>query len=154
MAKKFKQHIIQPDSIYNNILVAKFINQIMRKGKKTIAQKIVYNAFKKIKEQTKEDPLVIFKKALENAGPLLEVRPQRIGGATYQIPREVNEKRRLSLALKWLVKVAKSKKGKPMEEKLASEIIAAFNNEGEVIRKKINLHKMAEANRAFASLAR
>jgi len=154
MAKKFKKHEIQPDPVYNNILVAKFINQVMREGKKTLARKIVYQAFERIKEQTKKEPLEIFKRALENVGPFFEVRPQRIGGATYQVPREVKEKRRLSLAMKWMIEVAKSKKGKPMQEKLAQEIILAAKNEGEAVRKRINAHRMAEANKAFAYLAR
>jgi small subunit ribosomal protein S7 len=154
MAKKFKQREIPPDPVYNNVMVSKFINQVMRKGKKTKAQKIVYGAFEIIKNQTKKDPLEIFEKALENVGPVVEVRPQRIGGATYQIPREVKGKRRQSLAMRWIIEAARNKKGKPMEEKLAQELILAAKNEGDAVRKRINVHRMAEANRAFAYLAR
>ena len=154
MAKKFKEQEILPDLVYNNVLVSKFINQVMRKGKKSLAQKIVYRAFEIIKEETKKEPLEVFDEALKNAAPLLEVRPQRIGGATYQVPKEVKGKRRLCLAMRWMINAARAKKGKPMEKKLAQEIILASKNEGEAVRKKINLHKMAEANKAFAHLAR
>jgi small subunit ribosomal protein S7 len=154
MAKKFKQPEIQPDPLYNNVMVSKFINQVMREGKKTKAQKIVYGAFEIIKNQTKKDPLEIFEKALENVGPWVEVRPQRIGGATYQVPREVKGKRKISLAMRWIIEAARVKKGKPMKEKLAQELILAAKNEGEAVRKRINVHRMAEANRAFAYLAR
>ena len=154
MAKKFKEHPIAPDPLYNNVIVSKFINHVMRDGKKTIAQKIVYGAFEIIKKQTKKDPIEVFEKALENVGPLVEVRPQRIGGATYQVPREVKGKRRQSLAMRWIIEAAKSKKGKPMKEKLAQELILASQNEGDAVRKKINIHRMAEANKAFAYLAK
>jgi len=154
MAKKFKQKEIMPDSVYDNVMVSKFINQVMRKGKKTIARKVVYKAFEIIKKETKEEPLEVFEKALENAAPLVEVKARRIGGATYQVPKEVKGKRRLSLAMRWIIDAAKAKKGKPMEKKLAQELVQAFKNEGEAIRKKTNLHKMAEANRAFAHFSR
>ena len=154
MSTKFKQKEIIPDSIYDIVMVSKFINQVMRKGKKTIAQKVVYKALEIVKKETKEKPLEIFEKALENAAPLVEVKSRRIGGATYQVPKEVKGKRRLSLAMRWIIDAAKAKKGKPMEEKLAREIIQAFKDEGEAIRKKVNLHKMAEANRAFAHFSR
>lgn len=152
--KKFKLQPILPDHRYNDATVAKFINQVMRRGKKTIAAKIVYEAFDKIKEQTKQDPLEIFNTALEKAAPLVEVKPQRVGGATYQVPREVKGKRRESLGMRWLIGAARSKKGKPMAEKLAQEIMLASRDEGDAIKKKINVHRMAEANRAFAHLAR
>jgi small subunit ribosomal protein S7 len=126
----------------------------MKKGKKTIAQKVVYKALEIVKKETKEKPLEVFEKALENAAPLVEVKSRRIGGATYQVPKEVKGKRRLSLAMRWIIDAAKAKKGKPMEQKLAGEIIQAFKDEGEAIRKKVNLHKMAEANRAFAHFSR
>ncbi len=154
MSSKFKQKEIMPDSIYDSIMVSKFINQVMKKGKKTIAHKIVYKAFEIVKKETKEKPLEVFEKALENAAPLVEVKSRRIGGATYQVPKEVKGKRRLSLAMRWIIDAAKAKKGKPMEQKLAKEIVQAFKNEGEAIRKKVNLHKMAEANRAFAHFSR
>jgi len=151
---KFKQKEIKPDSLYNSIEVSKFINQLMKKGKKTIARKIIYKAFKKIKEETKKEPLDVFEKAIDNTAPLLEVKSKRVGGATYQVPREVKGNRRLSLGIRWIINAAKAKKGKSMQEKLAHELIQAFNNEGEAVRKKVNTHKMAEANRAFAHLNR
>lgn len=150
--KKIKQ-VISPDPVYNNITVAKFINQVMRRGKKTVARKIVYGAFEILKEKTKKEPLEVFEKALENASPLLEVRPKRIGGATYQVPVEVKGKRRMTLAMRWIIQAAKMKKGKAMKEKLAEEIINAAQNTGWAIKKKIDTHKMAEANRAFAHFA-
>ena len=154
MSSKFKQKEIKPDLVYDSIMVSKFINQVMRKGKKTIAQKVVYKALEIVEKETKEKPLEVFEKALENAAPLVEVKSRRIGGATYQVPKEVKGKRRLSLAMRWIIDAAKAKKGKSMEEKLAREIVQAFKNEGEAIRKKVNLHKMAEANRAFAHFSR
>jgi len=151
---KFKQKEIKPDSIYNSIVVSKFINQLMKKGKKTIAKKIIYKTFENIKKETKKEPLEVFEKALENVAPLLEVKSTRVGGATYQVPKEVKGNRRLSLGMRWIINAAKAKKGKSMEERLTSELIQAFNNEGEVIKKRINTHKMAEANRAFAHFNR
>jgi len=151
--KKIKRHPILPDPVYNNVTVAKFINNIMKKGKKTIARKIVYGAFDIIKEKTKKEPLEVFETALENVGPLLEVKPKRVGGATYQVPREVRGDRRLALSFRWIILRAKSKKGKPMKEKLAEEIIDASNNTGWAIKKKTDTHRMADANRAFAHFA-
>jgi len=151
---KFKQKEIQPDSVYDSVMVSKFINQIMKKGKKTVAKKIVYKAFENIKKETKKEPLEVFEKALENVAPLLEVKSRRVGGATYQVPKEVKGNRRLSLGIRWIINAAKSKKGKSMQERLTHELIQAFHNEGEAVRKKINTHKMAEANRAFAHLSR
>lgn len=145
--------MIPPDPVYNDTLVEKFINQIMRRGKKSIARKIVYGAFDKIKEKTKKDPLEVFELALRNASPLLEVKPKRIGGATYQVPREVRGDRRLTLATRWIIRAAKHRKGKPMREKLAEELIQAFQNTGTAIKKKEDTHRMAEANRAFAHFA-
>jgi len=154
MKKKSKiRNINSTDLVYNNTLVAKFINQIMRKGKKTIARKIVYGAFDIIKEKSKKDPVEVFEKALENAGPLLEVRPKRVGGATYQVPMEVKGNRRIVLAMRWIIKAARSKKGKPMKEKLADELMSAANNTGWAVKKKEDTHRMAEANRAFAHFA-
>lgn len=117
---------------------------------KTTAQKIVYGAFDIIREKTKKDPLEVFRQAVENVKPVLEVRPRRVGGATYQVPIEVQEPRRTSLALRWIVEAARARKGRPMKEKLAEEIIAAYNNTGTAIKKKEDTHRMAEANRAFA----
>ena len=154
MPKKFKKKEIQPDPKYNDILVSKFVNHIMVKGKKFLARKIVYNSFEIIKKETKEEPLEVFRKALEAIAPSVEVRPRRVGGATYQVPVEVKGNRRISLAMRWIIGIAKKKKGKTMEEKLAQELILASKNEGEAIRKKVNTHKMAEANKAFAYLAK
>lgn len=150
---KFKIHPINPDPVYNNITVSRFINLVMRKGKKTIARKIVYGAFDIIKEQTKKDPMEIFDLALRNAGPALEIKAKRVGGATYQVPTEVKGERKTALAVRWIISGARSKKGKPMAEKLAQELLDAANNTGSAIRKKENTHRMAEANRAFAHFA-
>lgn len=151
--KQAEKRIIPPDPIYSDTKVAKFINQVMRRGKKTIARKIVYGAFDIIKEKTKKEPVEIFGTALKNASPLLEVRSRRIGGATYQVPREVRGERQVTLAMRWLVQAAKAKKGKPMKERLAAELIEASKNTGETVRKKENIHRIAEANRAFAHFA-
>ncbi len=152
MSKSKKKREVDPDYLYGSSTVAKLINYIMRKGKKTTAQKIVYGAFEVLKEKTKKDPLEVFESALQNAAPILEVRPKRIGGATYQVPVEVTPKRRLILATRWIIAAAKTRKG-PMKNNLATEILEAANNTGSAIRKKENTHKMAEANRAFAHFA-
>jgi len=150
--KKTKREIA-PDSVYDSVTVAKFINQIMRRGKKTVAQKVVYGSFNVIKEKTKKEPLEVFNTALNNVKPLLEVKPKRIGGATYQVPRQVPTERADTLAMRWIIKAAKSKKGKSMKERLAGELIEAANNSGVAIKKKEDTHRMAEANRAFAHFA-
>lgn len=149
-SKKIKKRDIVPDPVYNNVTVAKFINQVMRKGKKTIARKIVYGAFDIIREKLKKEPLEIFEEALKNASPLLEVKAKRIGGATYQVPIEVKGERRLTLAMRWIINAAKAKKGKPMKEKLSEELIDASKGIGAAVKKKEDTHRMAEANRAFA----
>jgi len=149
-ASKKTMHEIMPDPVYNNLMVGKFINYVMQKGKKTVARKIVYGAFDIIKEKTSKEPLDIFDLAIKNAAPLLEVKPKRVGGATYQVPREVKGDRKIALAVRWLLKAAKSKKGKPMAEKIAEELMLAANNEGSAVKKKLDTHRMAEANRAFA----
>ncbi len=131
----------------------KFINQVMERGKKTVARKIVYGAFDLVKTQSKKDPLEVFQKAIENSSPLLQVRSRRVGGATYQVPIEVKPDKRVSLAMKWIIRAAKSKKGKPMRIKLAEELLAAYKNEGAAVKKKEDMHRMAEANRAFAHFA-
>ena len=151
--KKIKKHPIEPDPLYNNIVVAKFINQIMRRGKKTIARKIVYGAFEIIKEKAKKDPLEVFEKALENASPAVEVKSKRVGGATYQVPVEVKGDRKMTLSMRWIIFGAKSKKGRPMKERLSREIMDAADNTGWAIKKKSDTHRMAEANRAFAHFA-
>lgn len=140
----------QPDPIYNSTIVGKLINLVLRKGKKTVAERIVYNALEIIKQKTKEDPLKVLEKAIENARPLLETKSRRVGGATYQVPVEVPEQRSISLGMRWLVKFAKERSGKSMEEKLAAEILDAVANKGGAIKKKEDTHKMAESNRAFA----
>jgi len=154
MRRAYKKHKIAPDGTYNDVAVAQFINKVMKEGKKTIAQKIVYGAFAIIKEKTKKEPLEIFRLAIENASPLLEVKPKRIGGATYQVPMEVRGERKLALATKWILDAARAKKGKPMAEKLAMELIDCVNNQGNAIKKKADTHRMAEANKAFAHFAR
>lgn len=151
--KKTIKREISPDPAYNNIFVAKFINQVMRKGKKMLARRILYQTFDIIKEKTKKDPLEIFDQAVKNASPFLEVKAKRIGGATYQVPREVRGERRLTLAMRWIIQGAKSRKGKTMGEKLAEEMIDAANNTGWAVKKKTDTHRMAEANRAFAHFA-
>ncbi len=154
MRRAYKKHKISPDSIYNDVVVSQFINKVMKDGKKTTAQKIVYGAFDVIKEKTKKDPLEVFKTAIENASPVLEVKPKRIGGATYQVPMEVRGERKFALATKWILDAARAKKGKPMSEKLAQELMDCLNNQGSAIKKKQDTHKMAEANKAFARYAR
>ncbi len=143
-----------PDSIYESEKVTKFVNYVMLEGKKTTARAVVYRAFDEIKEKTKNpNPLEVFESALKNTGPTMEVRSRRVGGANYQIPREVRPERRQFLSMKWIIDAARTKKGKAMHEKLAEEIIAASNNEGEAVKKRENTHKMAEANKAFAHFA-
>jgi small subunit ribosomal protein S7 len=148
--KRAEKREIKPDPKYNDYEVAKFVNKIMWDGKKSLAYKIFYKAMDIIKEKTKEDPISIFKKALNNVKPRLEVRPRRVGGATYQIPIEVPPHRSLSLAIRWIVESARSRKGKPMAERLADEILEASRGEGPSVKKKEDTHKMAESNRAFA----
>jgi len=140
----------QPDPTFNSILISKFINNLMWEGKKSIAQKIFYNALNRIEKLTKEDGLAVFERAINNVKPILEVRPRRVGGATYQIPMEVRANRKESLAIKWIVSAARKRSEHRMEERLAQEIIAASRNEGTSIKKREEVHKMAEANKAFA----
>ncbi len=143
-----------PDFIYNSPKLEKFINYIMWSGKKETARKIVYKSFEVIKEKTgNPNPLEVFDLAMKNAGPLIEVRSKRIGGANYQIPKEVRLERRLALAMRWIRDAARKKKGLAMHLKLADELIAASKNEGAAIKKKEDTHKMAEANKAFAHFA-
>ncbi len=154
MRGKVVKKEIQPDIVYDNVLVAKLINQVMRRGKKTVAAKIVYQAFELIKTKTKKQPLDIFIGALNNTAPVLEVRAKRVGGATYQVPVEVRGDRKIALAMRWIIAAAKSKKGKPMAEKLCEDLVLAYNNEGPAIKKRQDMHRMAEANRAFAHFSR
>ena len=142
---------INTDSKYASEMVAKFINVVMIKGKKSKAERIVYKAFDIASEKLgKKDPLEIFNKAVDNVRPLLELKPRRVGGATYQIPIEVKKQRGIEITLRWIRDFARSRKGKPMEEKLAEELIGAFKSEGAAMKKRDDTHKMAEANRAFA----
>ncbi len=142
-----------PDPVYNSVAVTRFINNLMKDGKKAKAQKIFYSALEYVKEKTNKDPFKLFQQALKNVAPLLEVWPRRIAGATYLVPRTVRNERRFSKAVKWIIEAAKSRKGKPMFIKLAEEIIAAANNEGSAVKKKLEMHKLAEMNRAFAHFA-
>ncbi|MDR3581740.1 MAG: 30S ribosomal protein S7 [Candidatus Pacebacteria bacterium] len=152
--KRVYKKFYQPDVVHGRVELGRFINYVMKDGKKSTAEKLVYTAFDKIKEITKEEPLVVFERALENTMPLLEVASKRVGGANYQVPREVRPERRFVLALRWIIGAARAKKGKGMADKLADEIIAASKNEGNAIKKKLDMHRMAEANRAFAHFAR
>ncbi len=151
MARRIiKARVITPDSRYQDVIVAKLINHVMKAGKKNAARKIVYGAFDIVKEKTKKNPLEVFQQGIENISPLLEVRSRRIGGATYQVPVEVKGNRKLSLAFRWILNAARAKKGKPMAEKLAEELLLAAKKEGTAFKKREDVHRMAEANRAFA----
>ena len=142
---------ILPDPLYSDLLVAKFINNLMVGGKKSIAEKIFYTSIQKIEDSTKsKDGLDIFKKAIHNVAPMLEVKSKRIGGATYQVPIEVAQNRKIALAMRWIIGFAQSRKGNKMSDRLAAEILAAYKNEGSSVKKKEDTHKMAEANKAFA----
>ncbi|PIR70692.1 MAG: 30S ribosomal protein S7 [Candidatus Niyogibacteria bacterium CG10_big_fil_rev_8_21_14_0_10_42_19] len=145
---------VKPDPTYNSLLVEKITNQIMQDGKKSIARKVVYDALLEIKKKIKtENPLEVLEKAIENISPQIEVRSRRVGGANYQVPREVRDQRKLALAVRWLVLATLATKGKKMSEKLANELIAASKKEGAAYKKKEDTHRMAEANRAFAHFA-
>ncbi len=141
---------ITPDTVYNNRLVTQLINKVLWDGKRSIAERIVYDAFSIIEEKTGGDPLSVFKKAMDNVRPTLEVRPKRVGGATYQVPVEVNSRRATTLAIRWMVGYARDRREKTMAERLASEIMDAANNTGASVKKREDLYKMAEANRAFS----
>ncbi|HEY4503509.1 MAG TPA: 30S ribosomal protein S7 [Candidatus Paceibacterota bacterium] len=155
MRRRIKnKYPVKPEQTYDSVKVSKLINYVMDSGKKNTARKIVYDCFNSLKEKAKvENPLEIFETALKNTAPSMEVRSRRVGGANYQVPREVRPERRQALSMKWIVGAAKSKKGKPMYQKLADEIISASKNEGEAVKKRENTHKMAEANKAFAHFA-
>jgi small subunit ribosomal protein S7 len=145
---------ILPDPVYNDLAISKFINFLMKGGKKGVAEKIFYNALDKIKQKTKSDGVKIFENAIENTSPMVEVKSRRIGGATYQVPIEVPRSRKFFLASHWIINSASGRGGKPMAERLATELIAAANNEGGAIKKKEDTHRMAEANKAFAHFRR
>jgi small subunit ribosomal protein S7 len=148
--KRAEKRFIKPDPKFNDVLVAKFINSLMFDGKKSKAREVVYNAFEIIEERTQKPGIEIFKKAISNTQPLIEVRSRRVGGATYQVPTEVRPERRSALAMRWLKTYSRTRNEKSMSAKLASELIAASNNEGSAVKKKEDTHKMAEANKAFA----
>ena len=156
MAKKFTASVqqLKPDPKYDSKLVSKFVNCLMWDGKKSVAQRVFYNAMDIISKKLKDvTPLKVFEKAINNARPLIEVRSKRVGGASYQVPMQVSAKRQQSLAFRWILASARSKKGKPMSERLASELIDAYNGQGGAMTTRENIHRMAEANRAFAHFA-
>ena len=148
-----KKIIVEPDYKYSSLLVAKLINKVMERGKKSVAEKIVYGAMELAEKAIKKPALEVLGAALENAGPQLELKSRRIGGANYQVPYEVRGERKMTLAFRWIIDAARSGKGKPMQEKLTAEIINAYNNTGIAIKKKTDTHRMAEANKAFAHFA-
>jgi small subunit ribosomal protein S7 len=141
---------VSPDPKYNDILVGRFINSLLKAGKKSLAERIFYTALTAVEERIKENPVMVFRKAINNASPMLEVRSRRVGGATYQVPVEVNESRRIALSIRWMIQNARSRAGKTMSEKLTGEIVDAYNNAGGAIKKREEVHRMAEANKAFA----
>ena len=146
-----EKRTILPDPTFKDVVVAQFINYLMKQGKKSKAERIFYGSLDIISDQLKtDDPVDVFKKALSNVSPTLEVKSKRIGGATYQVPMEVSQSRKLSLAMRWILSFSRGRKGKTMSNRLAAELIAAANNEGSSIKKKEDTHKMAEANKAFA----
>ena len=144
------RRMVPQDAVYGSDLVQKFINSMMWDGKRSTAQRMFYHAMDQIAQKTNDDPLKIFKKAVENCKPVLEVKTRRVGGANYQVPVEVNPFRRQSLAIRWLIQYARSRPGKTMTDKLADELVDAANNRGGAIKKKEDVHRMAEANKAFA----
>ncbi len=148
--KKAPKRIFYPDSKYNSLVLAKFINFVMYDGKKSTSEKVIYKALEKIKDKTKEDPIKVFDTAIANIRPNLEVRSRRIGGATYQVPQEVRSKRSQTLALRWLLEATRKRKNKSMSDKLFNELMDASQNKGASIKKREDTHKMAESNKAFA----
>ena len=148
--KLVKKREVNPDSKYNSPLVTKFINDLMAKGKKSTAERIFYSSLDMIEKRTGQSGIQVFKQALNNAKPVLEVRPRRVGGATYQVPIEVRAERKTALAIRWLISYARQRSEHTMQERLAAELIAASKNEGGAIKKKEDTHRMAEANKAFA----
>lgn len=152
--KQAKKRKLDPDSKYGSVTVSKLINYILKDGKKSIATRLVYNSLESSAGKLQKDPLVVLDTVIKNVGPLVEVRSHRVGGATYQVPIEVSKNRRLALALRWLIQATKDKKGADFATKLSNEMIAAYNNEGNAIKKKIDTHKMADANKAFAHFAK
>jgi small subunit ribosomal protein S7 len=152
--KQAPKREIKPDPKFKNVVVAKLINHVMRGGKKATAQRVVYDALAIVADRSKEDPLDVFDKAMKNIQPTVEVKSKRVGGANYQIPIQVRGERRVALGFRWLIAAANAKKGRGMAEKLAAELLAGANNEGDAVKKKMDVHRMAEANRAFAHFSR
>ncbi len=148
--RRAERRFIKPDPKFNDLMVAKFTNALMLKGKKATARKIIYDAFNLVEEKTKKSGLEIFQQAITNVQPLIEVRSRRVGGATYQVPTEVRPERRTALAMRWIKIYSRQRSERTMAQRLAQELIAASNNEGSAIKKKDDTHKMAEANKAFA----
>jgi small subunit ribosomal protein S7 len=156
MAKKFtiSSEQLKPDAVYDSKLVSKFINCLMWEGKKSVAQRVFYDAMQTVSKAVKDTPpLVVFEKAVDNVKPMIEVRSRRIGGASYQVPTQVTPKRRQSLAIRWIIQAARAKKGKPMAQRLASELLDAYKGQGSAMTTRENIHRMAEANKAFAHFA-
>ncbi len=163
-AKSYKKHPVSPDHKYNSVKISKFINYIMERGKKTVATRLVYGAFDIIEKEMsasggsasggKISAKDVFEQAIRNVSPILEVKGRRIGGANYQVPMEVQEPRKTTLGMTWIIDAARSKKGRPMSEKLATELMEAYNKLGAAMKKREDVHKMAEANKAFAHFAR
>ena len=148
--RRAEKRVVLPDPKYKSITVSRFINTIMTQGKKSKAEGIVYGAFEILAQKTGKPAIEVFQKAIDNARPLLEIKPRRIGGATYQVPIDVKPERGVSIVMRWIRNFARTKKGKPMEIKLADELLEAYNNQGSAIKKREDTHKMAEANKAFA----
>ena len=153
-ARSYKKHLAEADHKYNSVKIGKFINYIMERGKKTVATKVVYGAFDRVETEMKTDPKAVFEQAIRNVSPIVEVKGRRIGGANYQVPMEVQEPRKTALGMKWIIDAARGKKGRPMAVKLATEFMDAYNKTGSAIKKREDVHKMAEANKAFAHFAR
>ena len=147
---RVQKRVILPDPIYGSVGLAKFVNCIMLAGKKSIAEKIVYDSFEKIRKSSRKEPLDVFDQAIRNVTPILEVKPKRVGGATYQVPVEIRHDRRQALARRWIIRYARGRSGKSMADKLAAELMDAANLRGGAVKKKDDTHKMAEANKAFA----
>lgn len=148
--KRAEKRRTMPDPRFNDVMVAKFVNNIMLQGKKNVARKLVYEALDIVGKKTEQDPIDVFRKAIVNASPSIEIRPRRVGGATYQVPMEVREERRAALAIRWIKKYASERRDRSMASKLASELLAAANGEGGAIKRRDEMHRMADANRAFA----
>lgn len=148
--KRAEKREHKPDAVYSNVALSRFINYIMKDGEKTSAERVVYDALKAVEKEIGENPITVFEKAMENISPRVEVSSRRIGGANYQVPREVRPERKFMLASRWMIDAARSKKGKNMAQSLSEEILAAYKNEGIAVKKKQDIHRMAESNRAFA----